>query len=126
MSERNKVGSPTGEVKILVAIEAFAGITYLIYLLRSQYFDAFLALPFAMAFVSFGISYGLYRVKRLAWYLSLSLSLFGLVFGTLGLFLVGLTLDFAVDYVPRILLDLITVVLLLSSNVRRTFKVLWR
>ncbi|MBC7127114.1 MAG: hypothetical protein ABC585_01645 [Candidatus Methanosuratincola petrocarbonis] len=112
-----------GEVKILAAIEAFAGVSYILYLIRFQAIDPFVVLPLAMAAISFGIAYGLYRIKRPAWFLSMGFSLFGLVFGSAGLLLVGLTLESALVDLPKLILDLITVLLLLSKDVRKAFRI---
>lgn len=123
LSEPSKVEQPPGEVKILAAIEAFAGVNYVLYALRAPSLDPFILLPVSMALVSFGIAYGLYKIKRLAWFLSMGLSLFGLALGSLGFLLVGPTVESALLDIPKLLLDLITVALLLSKDVRRAFSV---
>lgn len=119
---KNKASVP-GEVKILAAIEAFAGLSYILYLIRFQTIDPFVVLPLFMAAISFGIAYGLYRIKRAAWYLSMGFSLFGLILGSAGMLLMGLTLESALVDVPKLLLDLITILLLLSKGVRQAFRI---
>ena len=110
-------------MKILAAIEAFAGVSYLLYLIRFETMDPFIALPLAMAVVSFGIAYGLYKIKRPAWLLSMGFSLFGLIFGSAGLLIVGLTFESALVDLPKLILDLITIFLLLSREVRKAFRI---
>ncbi|MGF3499428.1 MAG: hypothetical protein ACQXXL_07375 [Candidatus Methanosuratincola sp.] len=112
-----------GEVKILAAIEAFAGVSYVLYLIRFQTIDPFVALPLIMAMVSFVIAYGLYKIKRPAWFLSMGFSLFGLIFGSAGVLLVGLTFESALVDLPKLLLDLITILLLISKDVRKAFRI---
>lgn len=119
---KNKASVP-GEVKILAAIEAFAGLSYILYLIRFQTIDPFVVLPLVMAAISFGIAYGLYRIKRTAWFLSMGFSLFGLIFGSAGMLLVGLTLESALMDLPKLILDLITILLLLSKDVRQAFRI---
>lgn len=120
--QKNKTSVP-GEVKILAAIEAFAGVSYILYLIRFQTIDPFVVMPIVMAAVSFGIAYGLYKIKRVAWFFSMGFSLFGLIFGSAGMLLVGLTLESALVDLPKLLLDLITILLLLSKDVRKAFRI---
>lgn len=119
---KNSTSVP-GEVKILAAIEAFAGVSYILYLIRFQNIDLFITLPLVMATISFGIAYGLYKIKRIAWFLSMGFSLFGLIFGSAGMLLMGLTLESALLDLPKLLLDLITILLLLSKDVRQAFRI---
>ncbi|MEJ5293228.1 MAG: hypothetical protein WHS82_06490 [Candidatus Methanosuratincola sp.] len=123
MAEKVKPSQVPGEVKILAAIEAFAGVTYILYLIRFQTIDPFVALPLIMAAVSFGIAYGLYKIKRLAWFLSMGFSLFGLIFGTAGVLVSGLTAESVLLDLPKLVLDFITILLLLSKDVRRVFRI---
>ncbi|MBC7120337.1 MAG: hypothetical protein H5T33_01965 [Candidatus Methanosuratus sp.] len=109
-------------MKILVAIEAFAGISYMLYLLQFQVIDWFTALPLIMAIISFGIAYGLYRLKRPAWFLSMAFSLFGLIFGGLG-FIIMINAESVLLDLPKLILDLMTILLLLSKDVRKAFRI---
>jgi len=123
LAEEVKPSTVPSEVKILAVIEAFAGVTYILYLIRIQTIDPFVVLPLIMAAVSFGIAYGLYKIKRPAWFLSMGFSLFGLIFGTAGMLISGLTAESALVDLPKLALDFITILLLLSKDVRRAFRI---
>lgn len=123
MGSPQEIAAPPAEVKILSLIEAFAGISYIFYILRMPALDMFLALPLAMSILSFWIAYGLYKIKRLAWFLSMGFSLLGLVFGGIGFILSGITIESALLDLPKLLLDLLTIALLLVKDVRKAFRI---
>lgn len=111
-----------GEVKIVAIIEAFAGISYLLYIM--QYlgsFDFFMAIPIIMALLSFGIAYGLWKIKRPAYLLSFGFSAFGAIFGTAALLMMPLTVENLLINLPKPILDVLTIALLMSRDVRAEF-----
>jgi len=113
---------PPTEVKIVAIIEAFAGISYLIYIF--QYlgtFDLWISLPMIMALLSFWIAYGLWMIKRPAWYLSFGFSAFGAIFGTIALLLMPITGESMLINAPKPILDILTIALLMSKDVRTEF-----
>lgn len=112
------------EVKALTAIEAFAGISYLIYLSGFiGHFDPFLLLPIAMAGISFLIAYGLWNMRKVAWYLSFLFSIAGLSLGLIVVLMMGFTEYNFMQNVPRLLLDALTIFLLTRPDVRKIFKI---
>ncbi len=113
---------PPAEVKIVAIIEAFAGISYMLYIF--QYlgtFDLWIFLPIMMALLSFWIAYGLWRIKRPAWYLSFGFSAFGAIFGTIALLLMPITGESMLINAPKPILDILTIALLISKDVRTEF-----
>ncbi len=111
-----------GEVKIVAIIEAFAGVSYLLYIL--QYlgtFDLFMAIPVVMALLSFWIAYGLWKIKRPAYLLSFAFSAFGAIFGTAALIMMPFTTENLLINLPKPILDVLTIALLLSKDVRTEF-----
>ncbi len=113
---------PPTEVKILAVIEAFAGISYLLYIL--QYLgsmDPLMTVPVIMALLSFWIAYGLWKVKRPAWYLSFCFSAFGAIFGTVALLMMPITTESMLINASKPILDVLTILLLLSKDVRTEF-----
>ncbi|GEM_PF-1933202 len=128
MSGEVKAGSgplsrkPPTEVKLVAFIEAFAGISYILYTLRYLgTIDIWLAIPIIMALLSFWIAYGLWRIKRTAWFLSFAFSAFGAIIGTVVLLLMPLNTESLMLNAPKPILDMLTIALLMSKDVRTEF-----
>lgn len=113
---------PPSEVKIIVGIEAFSGVVYLVN------FVALLSMEFSimsliLCCLSFVIAYGLWRVQKWAWLLSFLLSVFGVISGVVVLAISGLYESSIFGRLPMIIIDLLVVGMLLSKDVRVTFKI---
>uniref|UniRef100_A0A7C3J510 Uncharacterized protein n=1 Tax=Candidatus Methanomethylicus mesodigestus TaxID=1867258 RepID=A0A7C3J510_9CREN len=123
VQEQLQKGKPF-EIKALVAIEAFAGINYLLYLSGFMVsINAFLLLPLAMAAISFFIAYGLWKLLKVAWYLSFLFSIVGLSLGLIVVLMTGFTETNMLQNVPRLLLDALTIFLLTRADVRKIFRI---
>jgi len=86
--------------------------------------DLLTLMPLAsLMVISFAIAYGLWKLKKWAWALSFSLSVFGIVSGLAVSFMVGFTESILFQNVPRLLIDLLVVFLLLTKDVRRAFRI---
>lgn len=110
------------EIKIIAGIEGFSGLVYLVnfLVLLSATFSTPLIL---LSFLSFTIAYGLLRIKKWAWFLSLILSIFGVVTGILVLAFTGISESSIFGRAPMIIIDFILILMLLSKDVRNTFKI---
>ncbi|MBC7113486.1 MAG: hypothetical protein H5T34_05675 [Candidatus Methanomethyliales bacterium] len=110
------------EIKIIAGIEAFSGLVYLVnfLVLLSIIFSPILLF---LCCLSFTIAYGLWRIKKWAWFLSLILSIFGAGSGIFVLAFTGVSESSLLGGAPMIILDVIVVIMLLSKDVRRAFRV---
>lgn len=110
------------EIKIIAGIEGFSGLVYLVNFL--VLFSATFSTPLILlSFLSFTIAYGLLRIKKWAWFLSLILSIFGVVTGILVLAFTGISESSIFGRAPMIIIDFILILMLLSKDVRNTFKI---
>ena len=120
-TKSTKLAVPS-EVKIIAGIEAFSGLVYLVNFL------ALLSIMFSpilifLSFLSFAIAYGLWHIQKWAWLLSLILSIFGAGSGIFVLAFTGVSESSLLGGAPMIILDVIVVIMLLSKDVRRAFRV---
>lgn len=108
------------EVKIIAGIEGFSGLVYLVNFLAllSIMLSPILII---LSCLSFGIAYGLWRIKKWAWFLSLILSVFGVVSGIIVLGLTGISEGTLFGGAPMIIIDFIVIIMLLSRDVRKVF-----
>jgi len=113
--------SRSPEVVVIAAIEAFAGIRYLLRTLLSPV--EFMPVTLALMVASFVIAFGLWKMSKWAWYLTLVLSIFGVIGGSAALLLESLTGLDVLAQVPYVLLDAFVIVVLLRKNVRATYRI---
>ncbi len=118
---KSRVEAKPPEVIVVTAIEAFAGVRYL---LRSILSPVEL-LPFTVSLmiISFVIAFGLWKLSKWAWYSSLIISLFGVVSGSAALLHQNLGGVDILAEVPYVLLDAFVAVILLRKNVRATYRI---
>ncbi|MCS7098288.1 MAG: hypothetical protein NZ922_04860 [Candidatus Methanomethyliaceae archaeon] len=101
------------EVKIIAGVEAFSGFLYLLYFLA---FSLFFYL--SLSIISLIIALGLLRLYKWAWFLCLIMSIFGLTFGAITMVM----FDFdPFSAVPKMIIDFILVLMLISRDVRSDF-----
>ncbi|MEM3621056.1 MAG: hypothetical protein QXU33_00510 [Candidatus Methanomethyliaceae archaeon] len=119
---KSKRSSVPSEIRIIAGIEGFSGLVYLVNFLAllSVTFSPTLML---LSFLSFTIAYGIWSIKKWAWFLSLILSIFGVVTGILVLAFTGISESSIFGRAPMIIIDFILILMLLSKDVRNTFKI---
>lgn len=111
---------PTG-LFIVVLLEAFAGVRYLLDIIAYPSFDLAWILLIALMLISFLVAYGLWRIARWAWVISFALSIFGVVSTIFLLALGGVSEALLFVSVPSILIDDLVIVILLTKEVRSQF-----
>ncbi|MGQ9760147.1 MAG: hypothetical protein ACUVQ5_06245 [Candidatus Methanomethylicaceae archaeon] len=110
------------EVKLVSGIEMLAGGIYAANSLSVLTFDIYLSITLAiLSLLSFLIAYGLWRLAKWAWFSSITLSSFGIIGGILSILFTGLTESFLFATLPKIFIDLIVVMILLTKDVRVAF-----
>ncbi len=119
------VDRPT-ELLIVVILEAFAGVRYLLNVLLSLSAiasspDFSWALYLLLMLVSFLLAYGLWHFAKWAWVIALALSILGVISTAPILLITYTSLDLLIAYVPSIALDLLTIALLLMKRLRGLF-----
>ena len=126
MSAKQDVGKnlararPT-ELTIVVILEAFAGLRYLLGVIAYSPTETIWTLNLALVLISFLLAYGLWRIARWAWIISLSLSILG-VLSTFSILFANVELGtIFIHYLPSIILDAIVIVILLSKNIKSLF-----
>lgn len=106
---------------IAVVLEAFAGVRYLLDAIAFPSFDIIWVVLLALMIISFLVAFGLWRIARWAWVVSLALSLFGVI-STVSLLAIGGATEYLLfRSIPSIVIDLFVVVMLLSKTVRGMF-----
>lgn len=119
---KSKEQTVPSEIKIIAGVEGFSGLIYLVnfLVLLSVTFSPVLIF---LSFLSFAIAYGLWRIKRWAWFLSLSLSIFGVISGMIVLAMTGISESYFFGGAPMIIIDVIVIMMLLSKDVRSAFRI---
>lgn len=109
------------EIKIIAGIEGFSGFVYLVnfFALLNIMFSPVMML---LSCLNFAIAYGLWRIKKWAWFLSLILSVFGATSGIVALAFIGISESSLFGGAPMIILDIIVIIMLLSKDVRSVFR----
>ncbi|MCX8182157.1 MAG: hypothetical protein N3D12_03455 [Candidatus Methanomethyliaceae archaeon] len=121
--DSKSIKSPVpSEVKIIAGIEGFSGLVYLVNFL------AFLNITLSpmliiLSCLSFTIAYGLWRIKKWAWFLSITLSVFGVISGIIVFALTGVSESSLFGGAPMIIIDIIVIIMLLNKDVRKTFRI---
>lgn len=111
----------TTEVKIVTVVEGIAGILYVLNLIAFPFMYLTMTVTAIMAFFSFLIAYGLWKIKKWAWLLSISLSILGLVSGILVLLALAASNSALLWTAPALIIDLMVILTLLTKGVRPTF-----
>jgi hypothetical protein len=106
----------SSEVKIISGLEIFSGLIYLIYF--SVFYSPILLI---MSIISFIIAFGLLRLYKWAWFLCLLISLFGVISGILITIIEWYYI--AISAFPKIIIDIMVILMLLSKDVRKEFKI---
>lgn len=109
------------ELTIVVILEAFAGVRYLLDIVAFPSFDITWALLSALMLVSFLVAFALWRFARWAWVVSLALSVFGVISTTSLLAIGGASESLLFQTIPSILIDILVIILLLTKGVRSLF-----
>ncbi len=119
---KSKEKTVPSEIKIIAGVEGFSGLIYLVnfLVLLSVTFSPILMF---LSFLSFAIAYGLWRIKRWAWFLSLSFSIFGVISGMIVLAMAGISESYFFGGAPMIIIDVIVIMMLLSKDVRSAFRI---
>ena len=89
--------------------------------MSSASMDLFFLIYLSLTIVSFTIAYGLLRLFKWAWYPSFMLSLFGIIVGSLSLALMGMSESTLMQGAPRIVIDALVVIILLTRDARSAF-----
>lgn len=109
------------EIKIIAGIEVFSGLVYLVNFLATIGI-AFSPVMMLLSCLNFAIAYGLWRIKKWAWFLSLILSAFGATSGIVALAFIGISESSLFGGAPMIILDIMVIIMLLSKDVRSVFR----
>ena len=113
---------PPSEVKIIVGIEVFSGVVYLVNFVALLSMEISI-MSLVLCCLSFIIAYGLWRVQKWAWLISFLLSVFGVISGIVVLAISGLYESSIFGRLPMIIIDLLVIGMLLSKDVRVAFKI---
>lgn len=106
---------------IVIILEAFVGVRYLIDLVAYPSFDFAWMLLLALMLISFLVAYGLWHFARWAWVISFVLSLFGVISTTYLLAIGGASGGMLFQSIPYIIIDVIVIIILLTRGVRDLF-----
>ncbi len=112
------------ELKIVVFLEAFVAVRYLIYAIVSFSASAPMAASLtyiALMAISILIAYGLWRFAKWAWVIAIALSVLGLVSIIPLLAMGGISIEMLWQYVPSIALDMLAIFLLFRKSVKSLF-----
>lgn len=123
---KSEPGKEKGRVKptelyIIVFLEAFAGVRYLIDIIAYMTFDPTTMLLIALMVISFLVAYGLWKFAKWAWVISFVLSLFGVISTASLLAINGASEDALFFAVPSIAIDILVIALLLVPEMRKLF-----
>jgi hypothetical protein len=121
----NKVERPI-ELKIVVFLEVFVAIRYLIYTITFLSISATTpdyswVIYLILMLVSLLIAYGLWRFARWVWITAIALSVLGVVSTISILVISGASMESIFQYFPSVALDLFTIALLLLRRVKSLF-----